>query len=253
MNYAKQFAVEPGSRTKLKDIDPGSHGKHESSERAAPEIADNLHRLRELQYTLYAERAHSLLIVLQGIDAAGKDGVCRHVISAMNPQGCEGHGLQAAHARGARARFPVARSPRTHRQSGKVAIFNRSHYEDVLVVRVHELVPKEVWSGALRAHQRVRAAAGRQRHHHPEVLPVDLQGRATGAFQGSAGRSGAPMEDQRQRLHRARATGTTISRPTRTRWRTARRRARRGTSSRRTTSGSATSQCRKSSPRRWRT
>lgn len=88
MNYAGELVVAPGHKVKLKDIDPGFHGRHENSDAAAAEIAAHLEKLQTLQYTLYAERAHSLLIVLQGIDAAGKDGVCRHVIGAMNPQGC---------------------------------------------------------------------------------------------------------------------------------------------------------------------
>lgn len=145
MNYAHDMVVAPGRRVKLKDVDPGFHGKHESADHAAPEIAAHLETLKKLQYTMYAERAHSLLIVLQGIDAAGKDGVCRHVIDAMNPQGCVVTGFKQP--------TPEERSHdflwRIHRhvpELGKVAIFNRSHYEDVLVVRVHKLAPKEVWS-----------------------------------------------------------------------------------------------------------
>lgn len=145
MNYANDMVVAPGRRVKLKDVDPGFHGKHESADHAAPEIAAHLETLKKLQYTMYAERAHSLLIVLQGIDAAGKDGVCRHVIDAMNPQGCVVTGFKQP--------TPEERSHdflwRIHRhvpELGKVAIFNRSHYEDVLVVRVHKLAPKEVWS-----------------------------------------------------------------------------------------------------------
>ena len=144
MDYNKHFLVAPGRRVKLKDIDPGFRGKHESAEVAGPEIAANLEKLQELQYTLYAEKAHSLLIVLQGIDAAGKDGICRHVITAMNPQGCTVTGFKQP--------TPEERGHdflwRVHRHTpelGQVAIFNRSHYEDVLVVRVHKLVPKETW------------------------------------------------------------------------------------------------------------
>ncbi len=144
MDYAKHLVVAPGTRVKLKDIDPGFHGKHETAELAAAEIAENLEKMQKLQYTLYAEKAHSLLIVLQGIDAAGKDGVCRHVITAMNPQGCEVVGFKQP--------TPEERGHdflwRVHRhapETGRVAIFNRSHYEDVLVVRVHKLVPKETW------------------------------------------------------------------------------------------------------------
>ena len=144
MDYAKHLVVEPGQRVKLRDVDPAFHGKHENAELAAAEIAANLEKMQKLQYTLYAEKAHSLLIVLQGIDAAGKDGVCRHVITAMNPQGCDVTGFKQP--------TPEERGHdflwRVHRHApgnGRVAIFNRSHYEDVLVVRVHKLVPKETW------------------------------------------------------------------------------------------------------------
>jgi len=145
MNYARNLIVGPGHKVRLKDIDPGFHGTHESADKAAPEIAANLEKLRSLQYTLYAERAHSLLIVLQGIDAAGKDGVCRHVITAMSPQGCIVTGFKQPTVEERGHDFLW----RVHRHSpelGQVAIFNRSHYEDVLVVRVHKLAPKETWS-----------------------------------------------------------------------------------------------------------
>jgi PPK2 family polyphosphate:nucleotide phosphotransferase len=145
MNYANDMVVAPGRRVKLKDVDPGFHGKHESSDHAAPEIAAQLETLKKLQYTMYAERAHSLLIVLQGIDAAGKDGVCRHVIDAMNPQGCVVTGFKQPTPE-ERAHDFLWRVHRHVPELGKAAIFNRSHYEDVLVVRVHKLAPREVWS-----------------------------------------------------------------------------------------------------------
>lgn len=162
MDFAKHFAVAPGQRVKLKDIDPGFHGKHETPESAAPEIAANLDRLRKQQYMLYAEKARSLLVVLQGIDAAGKDGVCRHVIAAMSPQGCSVTGFKQP--------TPEERGHdflwRVHRhapETGRVAIFNRSHYEDVLVVRVHKLVPKETWQARydhINAFERLLADSG---------------------------------------------------------------------------------------------
>jgi len=145
MNFAHDMVVAPGRKVRLKDIDPGFHGKHESSDHAAPEIADRLETMKKLQYTMYAERAHSLLIVLQGIDAAGKDGVCRHVIDAMNPQGCVVTGFKQPTPE-ERAHDFLWRVHRHAPELGKVAIFNRSHYEDVLVVRVHKLAPKEAWS-----------------------------------------------------------------------------------------------------------
>jgi PPK2 family polyphosphate:nucleotide phosphotransferase len=144
MNPTKRFRVEPGSTTKLEKIDAAFHGKHADEKEAAQETAEHLARITELQRKLYADRSHSLLIVLQGIDGAGKDGTCWHVISAMDPQG--------VNVRGFKEPTPEERDHdflwRIHPHApakGQVAVFNRSHYEDVLVVRVHKLVPKELW------------------------------------------------------------------------------------------------------------
>src|SRR5436309_11231065 len=87
-NYRKKLVVNPGSKIRLKDFDPDYHGKHESHKAALSKIQTNLQKMDELQYRMYAENKHSLLIVLQGLDAAGKDGVVRHVFTGMNPEGC---------------------------------------------------------------------------------------------------------------------------------------------------------------------
>jgi PPK2 family polyphosphate:nucleotide phosphotransferase len=94
---------------------------------------------------IYAEGKRSLLIVLQGRDAAGKDGTINHVLGAMNTQGCSGTGFKVPSQEEAAHDFLWRYHQHTPRR-GQVAIFNRSHYEDVLVVRVHDLVPKKVWS-----------------------------------------------------------------------------------------------------------
>jgi PPK2 family polyphosphate:nucleotide phosphotransferase len=145
VDYRKKFVVEPGTKVHLSKIDPAFKNKHESQDTAAGEIQKHVERITKLQYLLYADGSQSLLIVLQALDAGGKDGVIRHVFSAMNPQGTsvfgfrQPSGLEAAHDFLWRAHM---RAP----GKGEVVIFNRSHYEDVLVVRVHKLVPKEVWS-----------------------------------------------------------------------------------------------------------
>jgi PPK2 family polyphosphate:nucleotide phosphotransferase len=102
-------------------------------------------RITHLQYMLYAEKKHALLIVLQGIDAAGKDGTCWHVMTAMNPQGTSVTGFKQPTEEQRRHDFLWRVHPHAP-GLGEVAIFNRSHYEDVLVVRVHGLAPKKVWS-----------------------------------------------------------------------------------------------------------
>ncbi len=145
MNYIEKFRVKPGSKVDLKKINPSFKDKHESHEQAFPEITAYNQKLHDLQYLMYAEGQRSLLICLQGRDAAGKDGTINHVLSAMNPQGCTVTGFKVPSKEEAAHDF-LWRIHKATPGKGRVAIFNRSHYEDVLVVRVHNLVPKEVWS-----------------------------------------------------------------------------------------------------------
>jgi polyphosphate kinase 2 (PPK2 family) len=103
MDYRERFAVESGAKVRLARIDPFDTGRNETNEKALPEIQDHVERMAKLQYLLYADGNQSLLVVLQALDAAGKDGVIRHVFSGMNPQGVFGFGfkqptkLEAAH------------------------------------------------------------------------------------------------------------------------------------------------------------
>jgi PPK2 family polyphosphate:nucleotide phosphotransferase len=145
MNYLERFRVRPGSRPKLAEIDPAFKDSHESREDAAREIEHYRDRLCALQEMLYVERRRSLLICLQGLDTTGKDGTIKHFLAAMNPQGCKVAQFHQPSAEEAAHDF-LWRVHRSTPGRGEVAIFNRSHYEDVLVVRVHNLVPKAVWS-----------------------------------------------------------------------------------------------------------
>jgi PPK2 family polyphosphate:nucleotide phosphotransferase len=145
MDYAKKFMVKPGAKVRLSKIDPSFTGKHDSREEAAPAIAKHLQRMEKLQYLLYADGDKSLLVVLQALDAAGKDGVVRHVFTAMNPQGTAVFGFKQPSKQELAHDFLWRAHLRTPAK-GEVVIFNRSHYEDVLVVRVHKLVPQSVWS-----------------------------------------------------------------------------------------------------------
>jgi PPK2 family polyphosphate:nucleotide phosphotransferase len=150
MDYRKKLIVEPGAKIRLRDVDPDWHGKHEDEKDAAEEIARHLARITTQQQLLYGEKKHALLIVLQGIDAAGKDGTCWHVISAMNPQGVGVTGFKQPTPEEQAHDFLWRVHPHAP-GLGRVGVFNRSHYEDVLVVRVHKLVPKSVWSGRYEA------------------------------------------------------------------------------------------------------
>ena len=136
--------VEPGAKIRLADVDPNeTHGR--AKDEAAPELQKGLDRLTSLQDRLWAEQKHKVVIVLQGIDAAGKDGSVTHVMGAFNPMGCTVTSFKVP--------TPIELAHdylwRVHQRApgkGEIAIFNRSHYEDVLVVRVHDIVPKQVWS-----------------------------------------------------------------------------------------------------------
>ena len=111
---------------------------------AAPPTGDAIDRIIRRQYLLYADAGQSLLIVLQGLDAAGKDGTIRHVMSGMNPQGVHVAAFKQPTSTEAAHDF-LWRAHRAAPGRGQVAIFNRSHYEDVLVTRVHGTIPESVW------------------------------------------------------------------------------------------------------------
>jgi PPK2 family polyphosphate:nucleotide phosphotransferase len=145
MSYRRKFIVEPGSRVRLAKIDPSYSGKHESHKAATPEIAKEVARMDRLQYLLYADASQSLLIILQALDAAGKDGVIRHLFTGMNPQGtCVFDFKQPSKVE--LAHDFLWRAHQHTPGNGEVVIYNRSHYEEVLIVRVHKLVPSSVWS-----------------------------------------------------------------------------------------------------------
>ncbi len=145
MNYSQHFLVKHGSRVKLNAIDPDFKDKHETKKDALKIIERNNSWLRELQELLYAENKRSLLICLQAIDSGGKDGTIRHVLGAMNPQGCKVASFRQPTSLKRDHDF-LWRAHRDVPAKGEVTIFNRSHYEDVLVVRIHDLVLKPVWS-----------------------------------------------------------------------------------------------------------
>jgi PPK2 family polyphosphate:nucleotide phosphotransferase len=144
MDYRKKFAVEPGTKVRLSKIDADDTGE-QTREKALPEIQSHVERMGKLQYLLYADGSQSLLVVLQALDAAGKDGVIRHLFSGMNPQGTSVFGFKQP-SRDEAAHDFLWRAHQRAPGKGEVAVFNRSYYEDVLVVRVHKLVPQPVWS-----------------------------------------------------------------------------------------------------------
>jgi PPK2 family polyphosphate:nucleotide phosphotransferase len=139
------YRIKPRSKVNLGDFDPSDASAFDGDKQKSKEVLADLNsEMADLQERLYAEHKHSLLIILQGMDTSGKDGTIEHVFDGVNPQG----------VRVASFKVPTAEETshdflwRIHKQTpgkGEITIFNRSHYEDVLVVRVHELVPKKVW------------------------------------------------------------------------------------------------------------
>ncbi|NLI28338.1 MAG: polyphosphate kinase 2 family protein [Acetobacter sp.] len=145
MDLRRKLIVKPGTNVRLKDVDASYHAHYKSEHEANKDIAEHQLRVAEHQQKLYAEKKHALLIVLQGIDAAGKDGTCWHVMASMNPQGTSVQGFKQPTEEEKLHDFLWRVHPHTPGR-GQVRVFNRSHYEDVLVTRVHDLVPKKIWS-----------------------------------------------------------------------------------------------------------
>ena len=146
MHFESKFRVKPGSKVRLNNLDPAYKGEHESSEAAKQETERCREKLVHQQALLYAQRKHSVLVVLQALDAGGKDGTVNHVFAALNPQGTTVVGFKQPTPQELAHDFLWRVHPHAPGH-GEVAIFNRSHYEDVLVTRVHKLINKATWTG----------------------------------------------------------------------------------------------------------
>jgi PPK2 family polyphosphate:nucleotide phosphotransferase len=140
-----RYRVEPGTTVKLADHDPAGRLTFDGDKQLGEKyLAELTERLRDLQELLYAEGKHRVLMVLQSTDTGGKDGVIRHVFRTVNPQGVKVSTFKAPSAEELAHDYLW----RIHKEipgRGEIRIFNRSHYEDVLVVRVRELVPRTTW------------------------------------------------------------------------------------------------------------
>jgi PPK2 family polyphosphate:nucleotide phosphotransferase len=170
----KRFRIDKAHGFKLADFDPADTCGMDIGKSAAKDmIADELRHLTTMQEKLYAQNRWALLIILQGMDASGKDGVVKHVMSGLNPQGCEVHAFKKPTAEELDHDF-LWRAGKRLPARGRIGIFNRSYYEDVLVVRVRrellghqnlppELVTKAIWSErfkSIRAFERHLALNG---------------------------------------------------------------------------------------------
>jgi PPK2 family polyphosphate:nucleotide phosphotransferase len=155
--FSRPYCITDGDKFRLKDIDPGDTGElvAEDKERAKEALQTGIEALAELQDMLYAQNRWALLIILQAMDAAGKDGAIKHVMSGINPQGCQVASFKAPSTEDLNHDY-LWRCQKHLPERGRIGIFNRSYYEEVLVVRVHpeilekqkvppKLVGKDVW------------------------------------------------------------------------------------------------------------
>lgn len=151
--------VRPGSKVRLKSIDTDSTGSYESKEMAQKHLRQGVEELRKMQEMLYAQDQQALLLVFQAMDGAGKDSTIEHVMSGVNPQGCQVFSFKSPSSEELDHDF-LWRTSRCLPERGRIGIFNRSYYEETLVVRVHppilagqrlppELVTKSIWEERL--------------------------------------------------------------------------------------------------------
>jgi PPK2 family polyphosphate:nucleotide phosphotransferase len=152
---AKTFRVDNGKHFRLKDVDPADTGHWHSKDHAEEALVQRIGRTSELQDKLYAQDNWALLLIFQAMDAAGKDGAIKHVMSGVNPQGCQVYSFKAPSEVELQHDF-LWRTTRDLPERGHIGIFNRSYYEEVLIVRVHpeilksqktppKLVDKNIW------------------------------------------------------------------------------------------------------------
>jgi PPK2 family polyphosphate:nucleotide phosphotransferase len=137
------FKVASGKKVRLADYDPNANGGM-SKEEGLSQLGKLTAELGELQEELYAAGQHSVLLILQGIDTSGKDGTIRSVLIDVNPQGCRVEAFKVPTEEELAHDF-LWRAHRVTPRKGMIGVFNRSHYEDVLVARVHQLVPEKIW------------------------------------------------------------------------------------------------------------
>ena len=155
--FAEPYCITNGKNFRLKDIDPGATGEatSEDKSRAKELLEDGVQALAELQDVLYAQDRWSLLLIFQAMDAAGKDGAIKHVMSGVNPQGCQVFSFKSPSAEDLNHDY-LWRCLKCLPERGRIGIFNRSYYEETLVVRVHpellakqkipqELITKDIW------------------------------------------------------------------------------------------------------------
>ncbi len=189
----ERFRVRPGQKVKLDRWPTDVPRFYDSEADAGAKLAEQVARTSELQDVLYASDRYALLLVFQAMDAAGKDGAIKHVLSGVNPQGCQVSSFKQPSTEELDHDF-LWRTALRLPERGRIGIFNRSYYEEVLVVRVHpeylaaQRLPgrrsglEGILGTAPALDPRARGASAPQRHGDREVLPACIEGRAAPAF-----------------------------------------------------------------------
>ena len=198
------YTIREKQNVRLRDYDPDDVHLIPDKAKAKEQAAAMQERLAELQELVYAGHQHKVLVLLQGMDASGKDGAIRHVMGGFNPQGVR----VVAFGKPEKRELDHDYLWRVHQHvpgKGEVTVFNRSHYEDVLVVRVHELVPKSDWKkryAQINDFERMLSETGTP---HRQVLPAHQQGRTAQAAGGTDRRPHQALEVPARRSRGAQA------------------------------------------------
>ena len=201
--FSKPYRVEHGKKFRLKDHDPADTAKLHSQERAEELLAKGIARMAELQDKLYAQDRWGLLLIFQAMDAAGKDGVIKHVMSGVNPQGCQIYSFKTPSAEELDHDY-LWRTMKCLPERGRIGIFNRSYYEEVLIVRVHpEILANEKlpapWSPKISGKSAFRifalsSAIFPATGCHPQVLSSRVEGGAEEKIPGPSAATGEELE-----------------------------------------------------------
>ncbi len=205
--FSKPFRVTKGKGFRLSDYAPDDTRGVASKEEAEEYLQKGIELLRDQQDKLYAQDQWGVLLVFQAMDAAGKDGVIKHVMSGVNPQGCQVFSFKAPSTEEIDHDF-LWRTSRSLPERGRIGIFNRSYYEEVLVVRVHpeilakqklptQLVTKRIWEERFEDIRAFETLPGPPGVPDPEVLPQRVEEGAEGALP----RAARPAREELEVLH----------------------------------------------------